>query len=80
MTRKIWNVTRQKSGTKFLKIFAPMFPLVEGMSKRCDQIIENMRDIHKLKQENKLTINSSGVATAQEFSWENSANKILEIL
>ena len=49
-------------------------------SNQIDQIIENMRDIHKLKQENKLTINSSGVATAQEFSWENSANKILEIL
>lgn len=45
-----------------------------------DQIIENMREIHKLKQDNKLTINSSGVATAKKFSWENSADKIMEAL
>jgi hypothetical protein len=39
-----------------------------------------MREIHKLKQDNKLTINSSGVATAKKFSWENSADKIMEAL
>ncbi len=45
-----------------------------------DQMVVHMRDIHKRKQSDSLGVNDAGVATAQEFSWSNSASKVLEAI
>ena len=45
-----------------------------------EQMAEYMRDIHNKKQSGRLEINSNGIETAVKFSWENTAQKILEIL
>ena len=42
-----------------------------------DQAVEHMRAVHKKKKEEGKIYNSQGVETAQKFSWENSADKIL---
>ena len=42
-----------------------------------DQLVEHMRKVHKDKQEGSLEINEAGIKTAQKFSWDNSAEKIL---
>lgn len=42
------------------------------------QAVEHMRAVHELKQTNKLPVNTEGIQTAMQFSWDNSANKILE--
>lgn len=45
-----------------------------------DAIIHHMRDIHSLKQSGDLVPNASGIETAARFSWENSVNKLVEIV
>lgn len=45
-----------------------------------DVMIEHMREIHRMKQNNELTINKFGVGTGNRFSWENSAKGIIECL
>ena len=45
-----------------------------------DLFVDYMRNIHKLKQEDKLTINQDGIDTANRFSWDSSSLKIKEIL
>ena len=47
-------------------------------SDQIDQIIEHMREIHRLKSEGSLGLNEEGVKTARHFSWENTAKKIIE--
>ena len=42
-----------------------------------NQAAEHCRSIHKLKQSQQLTPNSSGIATANHFTWENSVSEIL---
>jgi len=42
-----------------------------------DHIIEYMRSIHKLKQENRLEENAEGVKTAKRFTWKNSAEMVV---
>lgn len=41
-----------------------------------DQFIAHMRNIHKMKQSNNLSINSNGIETAKKFSWQNTAKEI----
>ena len=43
-----------------------------------EQVVVHMREVHKRKQSASLGVNEGGVATAQEFSWNNSASKVLE--
>jgi glycosyltransferase involved in cell wall biosynthesis len=43
-----------------------------------DAIVEYMRDIHKLKQDGQLTVNSNALETAKKFSWSNTVDKLLE--
>lgn len=38
----------------------------------------HMRDIHNDKQGGKLALNEAGIKTAQQFTWTNTANKIME--
>ena len=45
--------------------------------KEIDSFAENMRYIHKLKQEGELGLNIAGIETARQFSWENTAREIL---
>jgi glycosyltransferase involved in cell wall biosynthesis len=45
-----------------------------------EQLVEHMRTVHKLKQENTLTINKSGIDTAKKFTWDNSVNLMEEYL
>jgi|TARA_R100000808_G_scaffold2804_3_gene10578 glycosyltransferase involved in cell wall biosynthesis len=47
--------------------------------KQIDMIAAYMRDIHALKQSGLLEKNIAGIETAQKFSWENSAQAILDI-
>ena len=42
-----------------------------------DQCVHYMRDVHKKKQEGKLTVNDHGIITATTFSWENAASAIM---
>ena len=48
--------------------------------KHIDQLAEYMKNVHKLKQENKLGQNEEGIKTAKEFSWTKSAEKIVKVL
>lgn len=43
-----------------------------------DAIIEYMRDIHSLKQSGQLGINQNGLDTANQFTWKNTVDKLLE--
>jgi glycosyltransferase involved in cell wall biosynthesis len=49
-------------------------------SDQIDQLIEHMRSVHRLKQEGKLSVNEEGIRTAQQFSWINSARKLVEAI
>jgi glycosyltransferase involved in cell wall biosynthesis len=40
--------------------------------------IEHMRNIHYLKQNNKLARNRAGIATARHYSWNNTARNIIK--
>lgn len=42
-----------------------------------DQLIEHMRAVHKSRKEGSLGLNTAGIETAKQFTWENSV-KILE--
>lgn len=42
-----------------------------------DEFISHMRYIHKLKQNNELDTNQSGITTSQNFTWENTAKTII---
>jgi len=48
--------------------------------KHIDQLAEYMKNVHKLKQENKLGQNEEGIKTAKEFTWAKSAEKIVKVL
>ena len=41
---------------------------------------EHLKSFHNSVQSQSLYINSAGVETAKNFSWENSANKIVEYI
>lgn len=43
-----------------------------------DQTIAHMREVHNKKQSGNSLFNSAGVETANEYSWENSAKKVLK--
>ena len=43
-------------------------------------IVEHMRTVHEKKKEDKLNINQGVVDTAKNFSWLNSAKKIIEAI
>lgn len=45
-----------------------------------EQLIQYMRKIHELKQNNKLPTNHVGIETAQQFSWQNTVSKLLEAI
>lgn len=50
-------------------------------SKQLDQFCGYMKNIHKIRQSQGFSmLNTSGILTAKEFSWENTCNKILENL
>ena len=42
-----------------------------------DQLITHMRELHQQKQDSELDINLAGIETAIKFSWENTAEEIL---
>lgn len=46
--------------------------------KQYSQLKQHMRNIHELKQGGKLGLNEDGVNTAQRFTWEMTARKVLE--
>lgn len=50
-----------------------------GQSEK-NQIINHMRLIHDLKQQNKLPINEAGIETGKNFTWKNSVEKLIKIL
>lgn len=43
-----------------------------------DQYVEHMKKIHKLKQSSELYPNKAGLDTASKFSWQNTAEKIIQ--
>jgi glycosyltransferase involved in cell wall biosynthesis len=45
-----------------------------------NKLIQDMRHIHSLRKENNLFLNENGVNTAKNFTWSNSAKKILEYI
>lgn len=49
-------------------------------NEQIDQIITYMKNIHQQKQSGDLKINQSGIDTANNFTWRNSAQKIINIL
>lgn len=49
-------------------------------NEQIDQIITYMKNIHQQKQSGDLQINQSGIDTANNFTWKNSAQKIINIL
>lgn len=51
---------------------------LDEMTKRL--IIEYMREIHADKQAGRLKMNTNGIETANKFTWDNSAKRIIECL
>lgn len=50
-------------------------------TKQLDQLCGYMSNIHKVrKASGQVVLNIAGIETAKRFSWENTANKILEVL
>jgi glycosyltransferase involved in cell wall biosynthesis len=45
-----------------------------------DSIVENLRDVYKLWKENPAHVNHAGIETAKTLSWEEAANKILQVM
>lgn len=43
-----------------------------------DQFVEHMRTVHNRKKRGELGLNEGGINTAREFTWDNSARKIME--
>ena len=48
--------------------------------KQIQQIAQHMKNVHKSVQNHENTRNTAGVETAEKFSWQNSAQKIMEVL
>ena len=48
--------------------------------KQIQQIAQHMNNVHKSVQNHENTFNTAGVETAEKFSWQNSAQKIMEAL
>ena len=46
--------------------------------KQIDQMVDYVKEIHKMKQDGSLGINVAGLKTAEQFSWNNSAKKIID--
>ena len=44
-----------------------------------DCLVNHLREVHKKKQEGRLTINYEGIKTSKVFSWERSAEKLIEV-
>jgi len=42
-----------------------------------DQIINHMKNVHKMKQNGQQMVNIEGIKTAQKFSWRNSAQELI---
>jgi glycosyltransferase involved in cell wall biosynthesis len=42
-----------------------------------DQMVNHLREVHRLKQEGALRCNHAGIATAEEFTWRRSADAVL---
>jgi hypothetical protein len=45
-----------------------------------EQLIEKMRMVHRLKQSGGLRVNHAGISLGKQWTWSNSASKILEVL
>jgi len=45
-----------------------------------DQLVEHMRSIHEKKKGYDSLLNPCGIATAQEFSWDNTVDKLMGVL
>lgn len=45
-----------------------------------EQLISHMKNIHMMKQTGKLELNKNGLQTAQDFSWKNSAETLVQWL
>jgi glycosyltransferase involved in cell wall biosynthesis len=45
-----------------------------------EQLIEHMRAIHRKKQDGSLGVNQAGLATAQQFTWANATEKLIEAI
>jgi glycosyltransferase involved in cell wall biosynthesis len=45
-----------------------------------EQLVSHMRNVHTLKQTGNISVNIQGIQTAQAFSWDNTASKIIEAL
>lgn len=46
-------------------------------NKQKDQLITHMRELHQQKKDSELDVNLAGIETAIKFSWENTAEEIL---
>lgn len=53
---------------------------MEMGAQQMNEMIEHMKSIHKRKQSGEKLINLEGLKTAQEYSWTNSAQKLVEAL
>jgi glycosyltransferase involved in cell wall biosynthesis len=42
------------------------------------EFVDHMKDVYALKQSRKLGINHAGIETGKKYTWDNTANKILE--
>ena len=45
-----------------------------------EEIVEYMREAHNKKQSGNLGLNTSGISTAKQFSWERSAEEMLDVI
>ena len=45
-----------------------------------DQAVEHMRSIHRKRTDGSLNLNTQGVLSARQFSWEVSSNKLNSLL
>ena len=43
-----------------------------------EQLVEHMRTVHRQKQSGTLSLNRAGIATAERFTWERAANRLVE--
>jgi glycosyltransferase involved in cell wall biosynthesis len=62
----MWVFTRRKQGE-----WAHLGP------SQLDQLVEHLRSVHDQKQRGELSLNRAGIATAERFSWEQTANCIV---
>jgi len=46
--------------------------------KQIDQIAEYMKEVHEKKKNDNLKINQAGIDTSKNFSWQNTARKIID--